>query len=324
MERRQVSVGGEISQALARLCSPASEDLEKELGQLLPSSARDPLEIVHRMGSHERIRREVSKLKGFVIDMDGVLYHQGHVLPGAVEFVRWLEATGKRYLFLTNADNKSPAELRDKLKGFGIETDETHFHTAGMATAFFLTMQRPCSTAYVIGTSALEDALKKEGVRIVQDGVPDFVVVGEARNYTIDVIEKAITMVLNGAALVGTGPDAYDKSVTHGRLPSCGALISPISIATGRSPYFCGKPSPITMRAALRKLGLRPDECVMIGDRMDTDMLGGMEAEMNTILVLSGVTTPDMLPKFAYSPRFIVDGLADLMEIMNAGAKARL
>lgn len=242
--------------------------------------------------------------------MDGVIYHGNRLLPGAGEFVRWLTANEKRFLFLTNSSERSPKELHQKLSRMGIDVSEEHFFTSALATANFLSSQHPGGSAYVIGEAGLTNALYEAGLTM-NDVNPDYVVVGDTRTYSYERIERAVQLILGGARLVGTNPDLTGPG-EKGIVPSTGALIAPIELATNRKAYFVGKPNPLMMRHALKKLGRRREETAIIGDRMDTDIVAGIEAEIETVLVLSGVTSRENLPEFPYSPHYILDGVNEI------------
>jgi NagD protein len=254
----------------------------------------------------ERIREK----KGFVCDMDGVIYHGPKLLPGAKEFVDWLKREGKQFLFLTNSSERSPRDLRQKLLGLGIDVDEKHFITSALATASFLASQCPNGRAYVIGENGLINALYEVGFSM-DDRNPDYVVVGETRTYNFEKIENAVHLVLKGAKLIGTNTDLTGPT-ERGIAPACRALISPIELATGRQAYFIGKPNPLIMRDALRRLQCRREDTIIVGDRMDTDIISGIESEMETILVLSGITSEEDLIKFPYRPDHILGGVGDI------------
>lgn len=249
---------------------------------------------------------------GFISDMDGVIYHGNRILPGVMEFVEWLKRNGKEYIFLTNSSERTPRELKQKLERLGIEVDEDHFYTSAMATASFLSSQCLGGSVYVIGDAGLTKALYDSGFSM-NDINPDYVVVGETRTYNYEKLEHAIRLVLNGAKLIGTNPDLTGPT-EKGIVPATRALISPIELATGKQAYFIGKPNPLIMRHALKKLGCRLEEAVIIGDRMDTDIIAGIESEIDTILVLSGVTSCDDLGKFPYKPSYIMDGVGNILD----------
>lgn len=260
---------------------------------------------------YDTLRRK----KAFISDMDGVLYHGSRLLPGAAEFVRFLQENGKDYLFLTNSSERTPRELAAKLARLGIEAGEEHFYTSALATADFLCRQKENCSVFAIGEAGLHNALYEKGITM-NDVNPDYVVVGETRTYSYERIEKAVRLVLGGAKLVGTNPDMTGPT-EQGIVPATGALIAPIELATGKKAYFVGKPNPFMMRRAVKKLEAKSCETVIIGDRMDTDIVAGVEAEVDTVLVLSGVTAPEELPRFAYSPRHVLGGLDELTKILK-------
>ncbi|HLP75050.1 MAG TPA: HAD-IIA family hydrolase [Bacteroidales bacterium] len=249
---------------------------------------------------------------GFIIDMDGVIYHGNMLLPGVQEFLKWLEEAGKKYLFLTNSSERTPRELHEKLKRLGIDVGEDHFYTSALATASFLASQRPNGSAYVIGDAGLIHALYSVGYS-VNNVNPDYVVVGDTRSYNFAMVEQALNLVMKGAKLIGTNPDVSGP-VENGIVPSTRALVSPIEVASGKKAYFVGKPNPLMMRIALKKLGVKREEAVVIGDRMDTDVRCGMESELDTLLVLSGITTKKDIDFFPYRPTFVLDGVISLIK----------
>jgi NagD protein len=249
---------------------------------------------------------------GFISDMDGVIYHGNHLLPGVHEFVNWLKTENKQYMFLTNSSERTPKELQQKLERLGLDVDESHFYTSAMATASFLSSQCPGGSVYVIGDAGLTKAMYDVGFSM-NDSNPDFVVVGETRSYNYEKIETAIRLVLNGAKLIGTNPDLTGPT-ERGIVPATRALISPIELAANRQAYFIGKPNPLIMRHALKKIGCKREETVIIGDRMDTDIIAGIESEIETILVLSGVTSPEDVKKFPYRPDYVFDGVGDILK----------
>lgn len=254
---------------------------------------------------------ELRAKRGFICDMDGVIYHGDKLLPGVKEFVEWLYKNDKKFLFLTNNSGKTPLELKLKLKNMGLDVDETHFYTSALATAKFVSKQTPECSAYVIGDSGLIGALYQEGIAIT-DKNPDYVIVGESPSYNYETVNKAVSLVLNGAKLIGTNSDLTGPTAT-GISPACRALISPIEMATGKKAYFIGKPNPLMMRTGLRMLDIHSDEAVMIGDRMDTDIVAGIETGLDTVLVLSGVTSPSDINLFPYRPRLVLNGVGDIV-----------
>lgn len=255
--------------------------------------------------------KELRNKRGFVCDMDGVIYHGHHLLPGADAFVDWLKREGKRYLFLTNSSKRTPRRLRETLLDLGIDVPEANFHTSAQATAAFLAAQLPGSRAYVIGEPAAREALQQAGITL-DDVNPDWVVVGETASYDYATIEHAVHLVLKGARLIGTNPDLTGPGA-GGIVPATGSLISPIELATRRKAYFVGKPNPLIMRHGLKKLGCRREETAIIGDRMDTDIIAGIESEIETVLVLTGVTARADLDRFAYRPGYVLENIGGLV-----------
>ncbi len=248
---------------------------------------------------------------GFIIDMDGVIYHGSRLLPGVTDFVAWLQREGKMFLFLTNSSQSTPRELRQKMARLGMEVGEEHFYTSALATAAFLSSQRPGGSAFVIGEAGLTNALYESGFTL-NDVNPDYVVVGESGGYDYGRITHAVRLVLQGARLIGTNPDLTGPA-ENGLVPATGALMAPIELSTGSKAYYVGKPNPLIMRHALKKLGSKPEESVIIGDRMDTDIIAGIESEIETVLVLSGVTSEADLKKFAYQPHHILPGVGAIV-----------
>jgi NagD protein len=260
----------------------------------------------------ENVIKYIREKNGFIIDMDGVIYHGNKLLPGVMDFVKWLEESGKKYLFLTNSSERTPRELHEKLKRLGIIAGEEHFYTSALATASFLSSQKPNGSAYVIGDAGLIYALYSVGYTI-NNVNPDYVVVGDTHGYNFSMIELAVNLVLRGARLIGTNPDVSGPVVT-GITPSTKALISPIEIASGRKAYFVGKPNPLMVRIALKRLGVKREEAIVIGDRMDTDVRCGMESEIDTLLVLSGISSRGDIDNFPYRPKYVLDGVISLIE----------
>jgi len=261
------------------------------------------------------MEQDIQKIKskeGFIIDMDGVIYHGNKLLPGVSDFLNWLDTSGKKYLFLTNSPERTPKELHEKLKRLGINVGEEHFYTSALATANFIVSQIPNGSAYIIGDAGLIHAMYNVGYTM-NNVNPDYVVVADPRSYNFEKIELAINLVLKGARLIGTNSD-ISGPVENGIAPSTKALIAPIEITTGKKAYFVGKPNPLMMRSALKKLGIDNENAIVIGDRMDTDIICGLEAEIDTLLVLSGITTKEDIVKFPYIPKYILNGIIDLME----------
>lgn len=256
--------------------------------------------------------QELRSKTGFICDMDGVIYHGNKVLDGVVEFIRWMIDNDKRFVFLTNSPEKTPHELSMKLERMGLTVSADHFYTSAMATAEFLNSQRPDCTAYVIGEAALSKALYDKRI-YMNDVNPDYVVVGETRTYSFEKIEKAIELVNKGAKLIGTNPDVTGPT-ERGIMPATGSLIAPIEIATGKKAYFVGKPNPLMLRHGLKMINCHSNEIAFIGDRMDTDIIAGIESNVDTVLVLSGVTAPEDIDRFPYRPKYIVGGVGDLLK----------
>ncbi len=249
--------------------------------------------------------------KGYICDMDGVIYHGDRLVEGAKEFVDWLKENDKKVLFLTNSSAKSPMELKQKLLRMGIEVNEDDFYTSALATASFLAGQNPNTGVYAIGESGLINALYNAGFHT--DSIdPTYVIVGESRTYNYEQVELAVRLVLKGARLIGTNSDLTGPT-EKGIAPACRALIAPIELATGREAYFIGKPNPLIMRHAIKKLGCRREETLIIGDRMDTDIIAGIESEIETVLVLSGITAKEDLPLFAYRPDHVLEKAVDII-----------
>ncbi len=254
--------------------------------------------------------------KGFICDMDGVIYHGNIILPGVSEFINWLNEEGKEYLFLTNNSGSTPRELRQKLQRMGLDVTEDHFYTSALATAAFLREQAPGCSVYAIGEAGLLNALYEAGCTM-NDVNPDYVVVGEGRTYSLDSLTKAVNLVMNGAKLIGANSDVSGP-IEVGIAPACRALVSPIEMATGVQAYFCGKPNPLMMRTGLRMLNCHSAEAVIIGDRMDTDVISGLESGVSTVLVLSGVSTTDTLRTYAYRPTVVLDGVGDIVRLAKS------
>ncbi|MBC8529140.1 HAD family hydrolase [Christensenellaceae bacterium NSJ-44] len=253
---------------------------------------------------------ELKQKQAFICDMDGVIYHGNNLLPGVHEFISWLEENHKQFIFLTNSSERAPRELQQKLGRMGLEVDESHFYTSALATAAFLAQQCPGGTVYAIGEAGLINALYEAGLSM-NDVNPDYVVVGETRSYGYEKIEKAVQLVFGGAKLIGTNTDLTGPS-ENGIIPACRALMAPIELATGRTAYYIGKPNPLMMRIARDRLGVSRSQTAIIGDRMDTDIVAGIESNMETVLVLSGVTSRQSMERFPYRPRYILNGVGDI------------
>ena len=264
---------------------------------------------VIRMDTYNMI--DFNEKKGFICDMDGVIYHGNRVLPGVAEFIQWLHDENKEYLFLTNNSGYTPRELSQKLARMGLDVTEEHFYTSALATAAFLRDQAPGCSVFAIGEAGLLNALYDAGITM-NDVNPDYVVVGEGRSYSLDTLTKATNLVWKGAKLIGANSDVSGP-IENGIAPACKALIAPIELATGQSAYFLGKPNPLMMRHGLRRLGVSTDEAAIIGDRMDTDVIAGVESGIDTVLVLSGVTSREEMSKFPYRPRYVLNGVGDVV-----------
>ena len=253
---------------------------------------------------------ELRARKGFICDMDGVIYLGNQLLPGVAEFVNWLNENDKRFLFLTNSSERSPKELQQKLQRMGLDIGEEHFYTSALATAAFLKKQAPGCTAFVIGAPGLLNALYDVGFTM-NDVDPDYVIVGETASYNYEVITKAVRLVLNGARLIATNSDLTGPT-EFGIAPACRSLVAPIELATGKKAYFMGKPNPLMMRTGLQLLGVHSEEAAMVGDRMDTDVIAGMESGLATVLVLSGCTSRTDVNDYPYRPTYILNGVGDI------------
>lgn len=260
----------------------------------------------------ERLRCEALMKRGYLIDMDGVIYKGSTIIPGADEFVNTLRDRDIPFMFLTNNSQRTRRDVATKLSRMGIDVEERHVYTCAMATARFLADQKPNGTAYVIGEGGLLTALHEHGYSVV-DQDPDYVVVGEGRTMSFENIEKAVTMVKAGAKLIATNLDPNCPTL-EGLRPGCGAIVSILEIASGIKAFSPGKPSPLMMRAARKELGLDTAETTMIGDTMETDILGGVQLGFRTILVLTGGTQMADLAQYAYQPDIVVDSIQDLCQ----------
>ena len=258
-----------------------------------------------------------SKKKGFICDMDGVIYHGNQILPGVAEFIDWLHRENKEYLFLTNNSGYTPRELHQKLSRMGLDVPEERFYTSALATAAFLKNQAPGCSVYAIGEAGLLNALYDAGITM-NDVNPDYVVIGEGKAYSLDTLTRATNLVMQGAKLIGANTDVSGP-IENGISPACGALVAPIELATGKKAYFCGKPNPLMMRTGLRLLGCHSEEAVIVGDRMDTDVIAGLESGADTVLVLSGVSDRATIQTYAYQPTMILDGVGDIARLAAEG-----
>jgi len=249
-------------------------------------------------------------LRHYLTDMDGVLVHEERLLPGAEAFVRRLREHAEGFRVLTNNSIFTPRDLQARLKRSGIDIPAEALWTSALATAQFLESQRPGGTAHVVGEAGLTTALHEVGY-VLTDREPDYVVIGETRTYSFEAITRAIRLIRDGARFIATNPDAVGPS-NDGVLPATGAVAALITRATGVQPYFVGKPNPLMMRSALNSLKAHSESTAMVGDRMDTDIVAGLEAGLHTILVLTGVTTRAELDRFPYRPDQVLDGVGDI------------
>lgn len=248
--------------------------------------------------------------KSFLIDMDGVLIRGKTPIPGAQEFIEKLVDSGRKFLILTNNPMYSPRDLQYRLASAGLNVPETNLFTSAIATAQFLASQRPNGTAFAIGESGLTSALHDVGYVLTSNN-PDYVVLGETNSYHFERITLAIRLIMDGARFIATNPDTSGPT-EQGIQPACGAMAALIKTTTGISPYFIGKPNPLMMRSALNYIDSHSEDTIMIGDRMDTDVIGGIEAGMGTILVLSGVTSEEDIEKFPYRPSQVLPSVASI------------
>jgi NagD protein len=251
-------------------------------------------------------------IESWLMDMDGVLVHEANALPGADRFLARLRELGRPFLLLTNNSIYTRRDLAARLQASGLDVPEELIWTSALATARFLENQRPGGTAFVVGESGLSTSLYQSGYTLT-DRDPDYVVLGETRTYSFERITQAIRLIVEGARFIATNPDPTGPS-PGGPLPATGSVAALITKATGIEPYFVGKPNPLMMRSALNALNAHSETTAMIGDRMDTDIVAGLEAGLETILVLSGVTTADEAERFPYRPSRIVDSVADLID----------
>jgi NagD protein len=248
--------------------------------------------------------------KNYLIDMDGVLVKGKLLIPGADGFIERLLANDNKFLILTNNPLYTQRDLEHRLKATGINVPAENIFTSAIATARFLQSQRPNGTAFVIGETGLTQALHEVGY-VQTDTDPDYVVLGEVNNYNFEMITRAIRLINNGALFIATNPDATGP-LEAGVVPATGAMAALIEKATGKAPFFVGKPNPLMMRSAMRYLGVHSENTVMVGDRMDTDIVAGVMSGLETILVLSGVSTMETVEQFPYRPEHIVNSVADI------------
>lgn len=252
----------------------------------------------------------------WLIDMDGVLVHEEEAIPGAADFISALSRSGRRFQVLTNNSIFTPRDLRARLLRSGIDIPEAAIWTSALATAQFLDNQRAGGSAYVIGEAGLTTALHEVGY-VLTDRDPDYVVLGETRTYSFSSITRAVRLLDAGARFIATNPDATGPS-QEGSLPATGSVAALITRASGATPYFVGKPNPLMMRSALNRIEAHSETTVIVGDRMDTDVISGLEAGLRTVLVLSGSTKSEQVGRFPYLPTKVVDSVADLLDLVEA------
>ena len=255
--------------------------------------------------------RKAADIECWLTDMDGVLVHENQAVPGAAELIeRWVD-TSKRFLVLTNNSIYTPRDLAARLRASGLEVPEENLWTSALATAQFLKAQMPHGRAFVIGEAGLTTALHEAGF-ILTDQDPDYVVLGETRTYSFEAITRAIRLIGAGARFIATNPDATGPSA-EGPLPATGAIAALITTATNRKPYIVGKPNPMMFRSAMNRIEAHSETTAMIGDRMDTDIIAGMEAGLHTVLVFTGITRPEDIDTYPFRPDQVLDSVADLI-----------
>jgi NagD protein len=254
-------------------------------------------------------RREI---ECWLTDMDGVLVHENHPVPGAAELLQQWRDEGKPYLVLTNNSIFTPRDLSARLKASGLVVPEEAIWTSALATADFLQSQAPGGSAFVIGEAGITTALHEAGF-VMTESSPDYVVIGETRNYSFEAITKAIRLIGDGSRFISTNPDATGPSA-EGPMPATGAVTALITKATGKEPYVVGKPNPMMFRSAMNRIGAHSENTGMIGDRMDTDIVAGIEAGLHTILVLTGISDQAEIDRYPFRPDEILNSVADLLE----------
>ncbi|MBZ9557891.1 MULTISPECIES: HAD-IIA family hydrolase [unclassified Modicisalibacter] len=247
----------------------------------------------------------------WLTDMDGVLIREDRALPGAAELIERWRGQAAPFLVLTNNSIYTPRDLSARLMRIGIDVPEDRLWTSALATAAFLRDQAPGGSAFVIGEAGLTTAIHEAGF-VMTDVAPDFVVLGETRTYSFEAITRAIRLIDAGARFIATNPDVTGPS-PEGPLPATGSVAALITAATKREPYYVGKPNPMMFRSAMNKLGAHSERTGMIGDRMDTDVIAGIEAGLHTILVLSGISSREDVERYPFRPREILDSVADLL-----------
>ena len=249
-------------------------------------------------------------INNYLIDMDGVLISGDTVIPGADQFVERLNASQGKYLVLTNNPVYTPKDLAHNLQKMGLDIPPELIFTSAMATAQFLQKQRPNGTAYVIGESGLTSSMHEAGY-IITEHDPDYVVLGETSAFSLENLTKGIRLIIDGARFVATNPDPSGPTAM-GIVPACGAVAAMIEKATAVSPFFVGKPNPLMVRTALNYLGVHSEETIIVGDRMDTDIIGGVQNGMDSILVLTGVTKPEQIERYSYIPTYVYNSVAEI------------
>ncbi|MBH0052973.1 MULTISPECIES: HAD-IIA family hydrolase [unclassified Salinibacterium] len=255
--------------------------------------------------------RNRDEIECWLTDMDGVLVHENHPVPGAAELLQQWRDEKKPYLVLTNNSIFTPRDLSARLRASGLDVPESAIWTSALATADFLKQQIPGGSAFVIGEAGITTALHEAGF-IMTETNPDYVVIGETRNYSFEAITKAIRLIGNGSRFIVTNPDATGPSA-DGPLPATGAVAALITKATGREPYIVGKPNPMMFRSALNRIGAHSETTGMIGDRMDTDIVAGIEAGLHTVLVLTGISDQKEIDRYPFRPTEVLDSVADLL-----------
>jgi len=253
-----------------------------------------------------------SEIKSWLTDMDGVLVHEGRALPGAAALIKQWQDAGTPFLVLTNNSIYTPRDLSARLQATGLDVPEDRIWTSALATANFLKSQNPNGTAYVLGEAGMTTALHDIGY-VMTDQNPDYVVLGETRNFNFESLTRAIRLINNGSRFIATNPDATGPSA-DGVLPATGSVAALITKATGKDPYIVGKPNPMMFRSAMRKIGAHSESTGMIGDRMDTDVVAGIEAGLHTVLVLTGISDQSEIEKYPFRPNEILNSVADLVE----------
>jgi NagD protein len=260
------------------------------------------------------VSTERKRAECWLTDMDGVLVHEGHALPGAADFLERLVECERRFLVLTNNSIFTARDLAARLSRSGLHVPEEAIWTSALATADFLSSQLPGGSAYVIGEAGLTTALYEAGYTLT-DTAADYVVLGETRTYSFEAITRAIRLIGDGARFIATNPDVTGPS-PEGPLPATGSVAAMITKATGAEPYFVGKPNPMMFRSAMNRIEAHSETTVMVGDRMDTDVVAGIEAGLETVLVLSGSTQASDVRRFPFRPSRVCDSIVDVIEMI--------